>query len=79
MTRFEKIENEAMELSRNDKIKLAYHLLNVASGNFATPEIERAWVKEAKRRIKALDNGEMETIPYEQVMAEIRAILKRSK
>ncbi|WP_162148624.1 addiction module protein [Desulfuromonas sp. TF] len=35
-------------------------------------EIERIWVKEAEARWAAFERGEVETVPYESVMARYR-------
>ena len=39
--------------------------------------IEAAWVAECKRRIEAVDRGEMPTIPGDQVMRELFERLNR--
>jgi len=36
------------------------------------PAIDKAWAEEAERRIDALERGETQTIPYEEVMARLR-------
>lgn len=38
---------------------------------FPKTEILRAWAKEAERRLKAFERGEMKAIPGEQVLAEL--------
>jgi putative addiction module component (TIGR02574 family) len=35
-------------------------------------EIEEIWVKEAEARWKAFENGAVEVVPYESVMAKYR-------
>lgn len=35
-------------------------------------EIEAAWAEESSRRWRAYQNGELESIPYETVMAKYR-------
>lgn len=39
------------------------------------PEIEKAWGDEAMRRLKELEEGKVQLIPGEQVMAEARKIV----
>ena len=41
------------------------------------PEWEAAWIKECEDRLAALDRGEMQTYDFDEVMAEVRARLKR--
>ena len=36
-------------------------------------EIDAAWAAEIERRLAQVDSGEVETIPYETVIAELRA------
>ena len=41
------------------------------------PQWEAAWVKECEERIAAVERGEMPLIDADQVMAEIRAKLRK--
>lgn len=41
------------------------------------PDWEAAWIKECEDRIDALERGEMETIDADEVMAELRAKLRK--
>ncbi len=43
-----------------------------AGEGFATPEIEQAWLAEARRRDKVIDEGRGSLIPAEEVMRELR-------
>ena len=43
----------------------------------ADPEVDRAWLDEAKRRMAAFDAGMMESSPAEEVFERVRARLKR--
>ena len=40
-------------------------------------EVERAWNAEIRRRVAELDAGTVETIPAEQVFAELNALLEK--
>jgi hypothetical protein len=56
---------------------LLLRLKNEAQGSrdnngWASPEIEQAWMDECDRRVKAMDRGEMEMIPAEEVYRRIR-------
>ncbi|HYM62445.1 MAG TPA: addiction module protein [Thermoanaerobaculia bacterium] len=38
-------------------------------------DIEAAWAEEVERRIREIDSGEVKTIPWEQVRAELFALV----
>lgn len=42
--------------------------------NRPEPKIEKAWIKEVRRRKKQVESGEVELIPGEEVFKELRAI-----
>ena len=66
----ENIEAEAMKLSPDERAELVERLwLSVNS----TEEIEAAWDEEIARRVQQLDAGEVECIPWDTVMARLRA------
>ena len=70
---YEQITAEAMRLSAEERADLADKLwLSVD-----TPEeVAAAWDAEIERRVAQIDSGEVETIPFEQVMAGLRAKLR---
>lgn len=35
------------------------------------PEIEMLWAEEAQRRLQAYQSGQVQSVPYEQVMARL--------
>ena len=70
--RFEEIESAALQLPRPERARLAERL--IASLD-ADGEIEHAWVVELERRVREVDSGEVEMIPGEQVMHEMRSLL----
>ena len=63
---------EATELPERDRAELAGMLIETLEG---TPDedVEAAWEEEVVRRIRQLDAGEVTTIPWEQVRAELHA------
>lgn len=64
------IEAEAMKLSPGERADLADKLwLSVHSQE----EVDAAWDAEIARRIQQIDSGEVECVPWETVMAELRA------
>jgi len=70
---YEQIAAEAMQLSPQERADLADRLWI----SIDTPEaVAAAWDAEVARRIAQIDSGEVETIPQEQVMAELRAKLR---
>lgn len=71
------IEAEALQLPPDERGQLAGRLLeSLEPGTQDTPEnIAKAWDDEIARRIEAMDAGYTEAIPYEQVRAELRALI----
>ena len=43
------------------------------------PDVEKAWIAEAKRRHQELLDGRARSIPGEQVFANVRALLAERK
>lgn len=68
----ELLYEKAMTLSEAERARLRELLDRTADGGFATPEIERAWIEEARRRDELVDKGEEALIPAEEVMRELR-------
>ncbi len=69
-TPIEQIRAEAMKLSPEERAELAEMLwLSVDSAE----EVEAAWDEEIARRIRQIDAGEVECVPWDTVMAELRA------
>lgn len=68
----ELIEAEALKLTPSERADLADKLwLSVHSEE----EVDAAWEEEIVRRIDDLDAGRTQAIPYEQVRAELRALI----
>jgi Putative addiction module component len=77
---------EALKLSVSDREKLLESLLASLDGpfenddsgpSFATPELEREWIEESHRRMKLVESGDTEGYPAEDVIARLRAGLRR--
>jgi putative addiction module component (TIGR02574 family) len=69
----DQIETEAMKLSPEARADLADKLwLSVHSND----EVEAAWDAEIAKRIQQIDNGQVQTVPWETVMSELRAKLR---
>lgn len=71
--REEDVETLAMELGKASRARLAKKLLVSVDEE---DEIESAWAEEVERRVREIDAGEVELIPGDQVMDEIRSLLK---
>ena len=68
-TTLEQITKDAMELAPRQKLALAEFLLESADAA-PDPEAEAAWDSEIRDRIRAIDEGRVTGIAYEDVMRE---------
>lgn len=71
----EDVYADALALSDEEQRKLRELLEIRSAGDFASPEIERAWREECDRRVEAMDRGDMELIPHDEVFKRIRGRL----
>jgi len=70
---YDQLAAEAMRLSAKERADLADKLWISVD----TPEaVAAAWDTEVERRIAQIDSGEVETVPFEEVMADLRAKLR---
>jgi putative addiction module component (TIGR02574 family) len=67
---------QASELSEGDRAELAGLLIESLEGE-PDAGVEAAWAEEVERRVRQVDAGEVELIPWEQVRAELFARGKR--
>lgn len=74
-TSAETIESEALLLPREDRSRLAVHLLqSIEERPTDDPKrVEAAWLKEADRRYQSYLRGEESAISAEDVFSELRA------
>ena len=75
LSSFDEILRIALELPPKSRAMLAAHLLESLDG----PEqidIDAAWSEEVERRIRAIDEGRVQLIPGEEVLAELRSRFK---
>ena len=63
-----KIEAEALQLSAEEKVRLADHLLASVSGD---PDVEDAWAKELELRLAEVEAG-APLVPLEDAVARAR-------
>ena len=73
-TTLEQVTKEAMDLPPRQKLALAEFLLESAEAA-ADPEAEAAWDSEIRDRIRAIDDGRVAGVSYEDVMRSAEARL----
>jgi putative addiction module component (TIGR02574 family) len=67
------IEKNALQLSAEDRARLAVRLLSSLEETIESPEeIEKLWIAEAERRFQELRDGVVQGIPAQDVFAELR-------
>jgi putative addiction module component (TIGR02574 family) len=66
----EEIIKEAIDLPQHQRLALVRLLLDLDQPG-ASDEIERTWEEEIRARIKAVDEGRVDSIPYEQIEKEM--------
>ena len=67
------IEKNALQLSAQDRARLAVRLLSSLEETTESPEeIEKLWIAEAERRFQELRDGVVQGIPAREVFAELR-------
>lgn len=69
-TSIEKITQEVVELSRHERLTLMRILLDLDQPPKGD-DIEKAWDQEIRARVKAVDEGRVTGIPYDQVKKEM--------
>ena len=84
MSRDAKVVLEAaLALPVKKRADIAYRLIRSLDGPDPTPaeqaEIDAAWAVELDRRNKEIDEGKAKLIPFEDVMAEVRDMLKTKR
>lgn len=72
MARFERIREEALRLTRRQRLQLAQEL-QASVMTAQERQVEQAWIAEAQRRMQAFEDGTAELIPGDQVLRELRA------
>ena len=73
----EDVFKDALALNADEREQLVKLLIEQPAAVWATPEIEQAWQEECDRREAAMDRGEMETFPHDEVMRCARERLAR--
>ena len=73
-----KADELAARLTLKQRVEFA-EILMTGVNDFVSPELERAWDKEIKRRLDEYRSGKVKTIPSKQVHAEISRRLNEIK
>lgn len=71
--KLEALEADAMGLSEEERVELAERLLASLSGG---TEIEKAWSTEIKRRVLAIEAGDMTYVPAQEAIARARKAIE---
>lgn len=71
-----KIQEEIRALSVTEKETLLRVLWEELDGE-RDPDVDAAWLEEAKRRDQEIDDGVVETIPADEVFRTLEASLKK--
>lgn len=71
MSKTDQLLREALSLPIEQRVLLADSILR--SLNTPDPDVDKAWVKEAKRRLEELRSGKVEAVSGEEVFEKIRA------
>lgn len=72
----QQLVEEAKQLPYGERAELIEQLI-AASAQDADPAIEKAWGDEALHRLKEIEEGKVQLIPGEEVMARARKIIGR--
>ena len=71
-----KVEGEALQLSEEERARLAVRLLASLEEEAESPEeVEKLWLAEAEQRFEELRTGVVRGVPAREVFAQLRAKL----
>jgi putative addiction module component (TIGR02574 family) len=73
MSNLEAVEAQALELTAEERARLADRLI---TSLFEDHEIENAWAAEVERRIEEIENGRAKLVPAADSIARARAAIK---
>jgi len=72
----EDVAREAIELPRHQRLSLARLLIDLDDPG-SDADVEAAWDVEIQARVRAVQEGRVEGIPYEEVLARVDRRLAR--
>ena len=67
----EALLRDALDLDERERAEMAAALLESLEPAVDEAEIEQAWQEEVARRVAALDSGQAELIPWEEVRKQL--------
>ena len=70
------VTKEALSLPAEDRVLLAQRVWESIE-HFATPDVETAWMDEADRRWREIEEGKAQCLPADEVMRRARQTLGR--
>jgi len=73
--KYKEIEDITLNLSAEDRAKLAQKLL-LSLDSMTDEEIEEAWLIEADERAREIDRGEVIPIPADEMRKKVRSLLR---
>ncbi len=80
MATVDDILSQALELSTEERTRLAHELLlSVEDGTTEDPDAEREWDLEIARRARAVLDGTTKTVPWSDVKARLAARQQRPR
>lgn len=66
----EEVSREAIQLPRQQRLALARFLIELDE-SIVEEGVEAAWEAEIEERVRAVDEGRAQAIPYDQVLSRI--------
>ncbi|MBA7656776.1 hypothetical protein ES703_64703 [subsurface metagenome] len=75
-TAIDELTSQVMALPPDERALLAQRLWDCLQ-DFVNPEIEKAFLEEAKKRWHEIEEGKVQCIPAKEVMKEARASLNK--
>jgi putative addiction module component (TIGR02574 family) len=73
---YEKVKDDALHLPLEDRSRLASRLLESLDDD---DDVSPEWLEEIRRRVKEMKDGTAIMIPHDEVMANVRASLGKSR
>ena len=70
----EKVRSEALRLPLHERARLAEELIASLDED---AEVDAAWAQEIQRRIAEVESGAVELVDADEVMARLRASIRR--
>jgi len=70
-TESQQLLRTALALPESDRAEIAASLIHSLDTE-TDEEVDAAWAVEIQRRIDSIDNGEVELVPWDDVMREMR-------